>query len=298
MLISTTLSGGKMVSMATLNAIAPVNRFCVRDPAVFSDSNLNQSGTDAQIYYSFVTLSSFVVPASRTYTVYWVTTQTPQLFYSCSANFAYDPTLKNCVPVNGQAYSCASGQFVNGLCVVQPSVFCPSGTAYNGTFCVGSVVCPVGTSYNGQACSGSALCPVGTSYTGSSCVGSAICPSGTAYDSAVCAGQATCPVGTSYNGVSCVGSATCPAGMYWNGNGCAGSAICPSGTVWSGSACIGSASCPASTTQIANATGFFCLASPSVAPVNTTSPLSNPAAILVGVGLFVAFFVWSDKKNG
>jgi hypothetical protein len=145
------VAGGTTISLASLNAIAPVNRFCIGLPARVVNANNNVTGENAQIYYDLLTKGSVIVPASTAYLLAWVTDQSTQAF-KCPANFGYLASDNACVPVNDLAIGCPIGSVQatkNGIveCVIQASVYCPDGTNYNGTVCVAPSVIDCKTMY-------------------------------------------------------------------------------------------------------------------------------------------------------
>lgn len=126
--------------------------------------------------------------------------------------------------------SCPTGTFL----LSDTCVSCPSGTAWNGTFCI--TVCSAGRSWNSatQSCQ----CPMNTFWNGTSCT---TCPLGQYFNTL--ANQCQCITGN-WNGTRCLMCVSnqvwntytlaceCQASSYWNDTLCV---ICPERTFFNAS---------------------------------------------------------------
>jgi len=135
---STTLDGGKSTSLAAISQLSTFKRFCISAPAVMTNDKNESLGTDTQIYYDLLTnAGGYVVPASKTFTIFWVSESDTQVFYKCEGdNWAYDAGKDACVPTSGFVYTCPSDkvrEIENGVvyCYNQPAKYCKDGAEYN-----------------------------------------------------------------------------------------------------------------------------------------------------------------------
>jgi hypothetical protein len=111
----------------------PVNFFCNRHPVIVTSGVDGASFNDFSVYQKIVNGEDFVVPATQTYTFFYVIYSNQQLPIVCKTG-VYDSSKKECVWTPGIVHVCSQGQFDQalGLCVVQPesTIVCPNGGRY------------------------------------------------------------------------------------------------------------------------------------------------------------------------